>query len=98
MELSEIKIKLEEMVPSFAAKVQPIYALLKWEWSPPNTTPHIPSVGEIERTLYESIGGLTGEYYKCGSGGLCAFYEMPDNKEPGDYGLIFELEERVSFD
>lgn len=98
MELSEIKLKLEDMVPSFALKVQPIYALLKWEWSPGRTTPHIPPVGEIERTLYESINGLSEEYYQCGSGGLCAYYEMPDDKKPGSYGLILELHESVNFD
>ena len=98
MELSEIKIKLEDMVSGFAAKVQPIYALLKWEWSPGGTTPHVPSVGEIERTLYESINGLSEEFLECGSGGLCAYYKMPDDEEPGSYGLIFEVKESVSFD
>lgn len=98
MELSEIKIKLEEMVPGFAAKVRPIYALLKWEWSPERTTPHVPSVGEIERTLYESISGLSEEFQVCGSGGLCAYYKMPDDEEPGSYGLSFELGESVNFD
>lgn len=62
MKLKEIKEMLKGMVPDFARKVAPIYSLLGWEWSPGKTAPHIPSVGEIENTLYSFIERLTEEY------------------------------------
>lgn len=100
MELKEIKSKLEKAVPDFAAKVQPIYKLLNWEWSPGEAKPHVPSVGEIENTLYSLIEGLTTEYMKCGVGGLLAYYHPPDEEsgESGCYGIAFELEEIEFFD
>jgi len=98
MTIEEIKAKLQEMVPGFAAKVQPVYQLLKWEWSPGKQEPHIPSVGEIENTLYDLIERLTERQEEWSAGGLSAYYRMPDEDEPGCYSLAFELEEKVSFD
>jgi len=98
MTLGKIKAELEKMVPDFARKVLPIYSLLGWEWSPGKTTPHIPSVGEVEKTLYSLIEGLTEEYVVSGGGGLEAYYKQPDEDEPGHYGLRFVLEEQESFD
>jgi len=98
MELEEIKSKLKEMVPDFARKVAPIYGLLGWEWSPGKSKPHIPSVGEIENTLYSLIEGLTEAYQVHGGGGLEAYYKQPDEDEPGYYGLRFVLEKQESFD
>ncbi len=98
MNLKEIKSKLNKMVPDFAMKVAPIYRLLKWEWSPGQSKPHIPSVGEIENTLYGLIEDLTDEYIKHGTGGLVAYYELPNDREPGRYGLAFEIHEETAFD
>ena len=99
MTLKEIKAKLEEMVPGFAAKVAPVYQLLKWEWSPGKQEPHIPSVGEIEHTLYNLIERLGEgcEHEHISIGGLSAYYRMPDEDEAGCYGIAFELEEEVAF-
>lgn len=98
MELKEIKEKLEEMVPDFARGVLPIYSLLEWKWSLGKTTPHIPSVGEIENTLYSLIDGLTEESVLYGTGGLEAYYSQPTEREPGEFGLRFVLKETRSFD
>lgn len=98
MTIEEIKAKLNEMVPGFAAKVQPVYQLLKWEWSPGKQEPHIPSVGEIENALYDLIERLTEGREDWSLGGLRAYYRMPDENEPGCYGIAFELEEEVAFD
>lgn len=99
MELSEIKRELEKMVPDFAKKVAPVYYALEWEWSPGRTSPHIPSIGELETTLYDLIRGLTDEYVKNGTGGLVAYYSLPeDDIEPGHYGLALELLEDYAFD
>ena len=99
MTLEEIKTKLKEMVPGFAIKVAPVYELLKWEWSPGKQEPHIPSVGEIENTLYDLIERLRdGHEDDHSSGGLGAYFRMPDEAEPGCYGIAFELEEEVAFD
>lgn len=100
MELKEIKSKLEKKVPAFAAKVQPIYKLLNWEWSPGKSEPHIPSVGEIENALYGLIDGLREGYYSHGAGGLEAYYCFPDKEsgEPGEYGLKFTLSVEEFFD
>ncbi|GAH44583.1 unnamed protein product [marine sediment metagenome] len=98
MNIEEIKTKLEEMVPSFAAKVQPVYQLLQWEWSPGKQEPHVPSVGEIENTLYHLVERLReGCEGDISIGGLSAYYRMPDENEPGCYGITFELEEEVAF-
>ena len=98
MTLKEIKAKLEEMVPGFAAKVAPVYQLLKWEWSPGKRESHIPSVGEIENTLYNLIERLGEGFEDISIGGLSAYYRMPDEDEVGCYGIAFELEEEVTFD
>ena len=99
MTIEEIKAKLEEMVPDFAAKIQPVYELLKWEWSPGKQEPHIPSVGEIENALYGLIEGLRdGHEDDYSSGGLSAYFRMPDEDEPGCYGIAFKLEEGAAFD
>ncbi|MBA7567810.1 hypothetical protein ES708_09528 [subsurface metagenome] len=98
MTVDEIKAELKKMVPSFAAKIAPVYETLKWQWSPEKSTPHIPSVGEIENLLYGLIEGLTGDFCELTSGGLSAYYRMPDNSESGCYGLSFECEEEVNFD
>ena len=98
MTLEEIKQKLNEMVPRFAAQVAPVYQLLKWEWSPGKSQPHIPSVGEIENALYDLIEGLSDKYHAHGTGGLEAYYEFPDENEPGSYGLTFEIKEEAHFD
>lgn len=98
MNVEEIKVELNNMVPGFAPKVQPVYELLKWEWSSGKQEPHVPSVGEIENTLYDLIERLTEEFEECSEGGLSAYYRMPDEDEPGCYGIAFELEEEVAFD
>ena len=98
MTIEEIKAKLQEMVPDFAAKVQPVYQLLKWEWSLGKREPHVPSVGEIENALYGLIERLTEGLCDVSQGGLSAYYCMPDEDEPGCYGISFELEEEVAFD
>ena len=98
MKLKEIKEMLKGMVPDFARKVLPIYGLLGWEWSPGKTAPRIPSVGEIENTVYSLIERLTEEYVVSCIGGLEAYYKQPDENEPGYYGLRFTLEEQESFD
>ena len=98
MTLEEIKTKLKEKVPGFAAKVAPVYELLKWEWSPGKQEPHIPSVGEIENALYDLIERLRdGHEDDHSSGGLSVYFRMPDEDEPGCYGIAFELEEEVAF-
>lgn len=97
MEVKEIKEKLKAMVPSFARKVLPLYSLLGWEWSSGKTKPHIPSLGEIENTLYRLINGLTEERQSSTTGGLEAYYSWPGEYEPGHYGLRFILEEQESF-
>lgn len=99
MTVEEIKVKLQEMVPEFAAKIAPVYQTLKWQWSPGKSAPHIPSVSEIENTLYSLIEGLTGgDHDEVCAGGLSAYYSMPDETGPGCYGLAFECKEEVSFD
>jgi len=97
MELEEIKTELKKMVPGFAQKVAPIYELLGWEWSPGDTAPHIPSVDEIERALYDLIEGLTEKYPGSGIGGLEAHYSQPD-EQGGEYGLEFILRVMEFFD
>ncbi|MBA7464984.1 hypothetical protein ES707_00144 [subsurface metagenome] len=97
MTIEEIKAKLNEMVPGFAARVAPVYQLLKWEWSPGKQEPHIPSGGEIEKTLYDLIERLEEGREDWSIGGLRAYYHMPDEDEPGCYGIAFELEEEVAF-
>lgn len=99
MELKEIKTKLEEKVPAFAAKVQPIYELLHWEWSRGKSEPHVPSVAEIENNLHGLIEALEpSDHDEVGAGGLSAYYRMPDKDQSGCYGLAFELEEEDFFD
>ncbi len=100
MTVEEIKVKLQEMVPEFAAKIAPVYEALKWQWSPGKSTPHIPSVGEIENTLYSLVEGLAdaSNYDEICTGGLSAYYRMPDDTDSGCYGLAFECNEEVSFD
>ncbi len=95
--LEEIKTKLKEKVPGFAAKVAPVYELLKWEWSPGKQEPHIPSLREVENTLYGLIERLREGREDISIGGLSAYYRMPDENEPGCYGIAFELEEEVAF-
>ena len=97
MTIEEIKARLEEMVPGFAAKVQPVYELLKWQWSPGKQEPHVPSVGEIENALYDLIERLSEDREDWSLGGLRVYYHMPDEDEPGCYGIAFELEEEVAF-
>lgn len=101
MELKEIKFKLEKAVPAFVAKVQPIYKLLNWEWSPGKSEPHVPSVGELENALYGLIEALNpsghNEINIVSIGGLSAYYCMPEEGETGYYGLTFELEDKVFF-
>ena len=92
MKIEEIKTELKKMVPEFAKKVAPVYELLGWEWSPRDTAPHIPSVDEIERTLYDLIEDLTEQFLGSGCGGLDAYYSQP-NEQPGEYGLRFILSE-----
>lgn len=58
MTIEEIKTELNKMVPGFAARVAPVYQLLRWEWSPGKQAPHPPSVGEIENALYDLIERL----------------------------------------
>ena len=100
MELKEIKSKLGKAVPDFAVKVQPVYKLLNLEWSPGDSLPHIPSVGEIENTLYTLIEGLTDEYVEVAIGGLSAYYNIPtkESDEAGSYGIAFSLVEEGFFD
>jgi hypothetical protein len=99
MKLEQIKEELKKLAPDLAKKVAPVYKLLRWEWSPGETTPHIPDAPEIEKTLLDLIEGLTDEYRGCGTGGLYAYYELPDKKtgEGGEYGLIFKIEEVHSY-
>lgn len=98
MTVEEIKPELKKMVPSFAAKIAPVYQTLEWQWSPGKSMPHIPLVGEIENTLYSLIEGLAGDHDEVGTGGLSAYYRMPDENESGCYGLAFECKEEVDFD
>lgn len=99
MTVEEIKTELEKMVPSFAAKIAPVYQTLEWQWSPGKSMPHIPSVGEMENTLYSLIEALTGgDHDEVSTGGLSAYYCMPDENESGCYGLAFECKEEVHFD
>ena len=99
MTVEEIKIELQKMAPSFATKIAPFYQTLKWQWSPGKSTPHVPSVSEIENEFYSLIEGLgTGDFDEVGSGGLSVYYRMPDETEPGCYGLAFECNEEVHFD
>ncbi|GAI88659.1 unnamed protein product [marine sediment metagenome] len=99
MTVEEIKTELEKMVPSFAAKIAPVYQTLEWQWSPGKSTPHIPLVGEIENTLYSLIEGLTPSGYdEACTGGLSAYYRMPDDTDSGCYGLAFECNEEERFD
>jgi len=78
--------------------VQPIYELLKWEWSLGKQEPHVPSVGEIENALYGLIERLREGREDWSQGGLSAYYRMPDEDRSGCYGIAFELEEEVAFD
>ncbi|GAH26790.1 unnamed protein product [marine sediment metagenome] len=93
MELSQIKHELEEMVPDFAKRAVKIYRVLEWEWRPGRTSPHIPSVGEIENALYSAIERLDEEFLESGSGGVKAFHDPPSEGETGRYGLAFTLED-----
>ncbi|KKL58545.1 hypothetical protein LCGC14_2224280 [marine sediment metagenome] len=98
MTIEEIKTELNKMVLGFAARVAPVYQLLKWEWSPGKQEPHVPSVGEIEHALYNLIECLRdGREDDHSSGGLSAYYSMPNRNEPGCYGISFELEEEAAF-
>ena len=90
MKVEEIKTELRKVVPAFAQRIAPVYQVLKWEWSPGKTKPHIPDAREIEKELYQCIDGLTDKYVTNGSGGIEAYYVMPDEEigEPaGTYGL-----------
>lgn len=98
MEISQIKHELEEMVPDFAKKAVKCYFVLEWKWSPGRTSPHIPSVGEIENALYSAIEGIEEGFTTSGSGGLKAFHEPPSGEEPGSYGLAFTLDETRHYD
>ncbi len=97
MTIEEIKAKLNEKVHDFAAKVAPVYQLLKWEWSPGKQKPHIPLVGEIEHALYGLIERLGEGCEDTSMGGLSAYYPMPDEDGSGCYGIAFELEEEAAF-
>lgn len=98
MTVEEIKAELEKMVPGFAAKIAPVYQTLEWQWSPGKATPHIPSVGEIKKTLHSLIEGLTASNYdEVGTGGLSVYYRMPNESEPGCCGLAFECKEEKFF-
>lgn len=98
MTIEEIKTELKKMVLGFATKVQPVYELLGWEWSPGKEKPHIPSAGEIENVLYSLIEHLREGEDNWSQGGLSAYFSMPSAEEPGHYGLAFELEEEKHFD
>jgi len=99
MTTEEIKTELEKMVPSFAAKIAPVYQTLEWQWAPGKSSPHIPFFGEIANTLYSLIEDLiSGDHDEVGTGGLSAYYRMPDENESGCYGLAFECKEKVHFD
>ena len=98
MKLNEIKRELEKMMLGFAKKVAPVYQIVEWEWSPLGTAPHIPSVGEIESTLYDLIEGLTEECLGSATGGLEAYYSHPNEHESGHYGLTFTLRAQRDFD
>jgi len=100
MDLHEIKDRLREMAPAFSEQVAPVYSFLKWEWSPEGSVPHIPDENEIEETLYSLIDGLTEEYALTGQGGLETYYELPDEEtgEGGEYGLVFKIEEKRSWE
>lgn len=98
MELEQIKNELRKLAPDFAQRVAPVYELLKWEWSPEGQIAHIPDAKEIEKVLLDSIEGLTDEWVSTGSGGLTAYYSLPDENEPGHYGLNFIVERDIAFD
>ncbi len=55
-------------------------------------------MAELAYKPYTLIDGLTGEYVAHGSGGLEAYYSMPNEVEPGCYGLRFSLESQTAFD
>ena len=98
MTLEEGKSELRKMAPKFAQKVAPLYVILNWQWSPGKTQPHVPSVDEIEKTLFELIDGLQEGSH--GAGGLEASYDSPDEEggELGRYGLRFTIENSEAFD
>jgi hypothetical protein len=77
--------KLRKNVAVFAAKVQPIYTLLNWEWAPLKA---VPTIQDIVKTCDMLIDGLTppddmeesikSRWYSS-TGGIVASVEMTES-------------------
>ena len=89
MTVEQIKAELKKMIPEFARRVAPIYQLLDWKWSPGDSKPYVPTVKTIEKAIYEAIKRLSEEICSSDTGGVEAYYELPDEGNPGEYGLMF---------
>ena len=96
MKLDEIKSKLRALVPDFAAKVQPLYVVLGWEWQP-RTKRFIPSIKNIEATLYHLISGIGKGTTATSTGGLRVFIDRPTEYDTGKYGLEFAVQSVIQW-
>jgi hypothetical protein len=92
---AEIKSDLHLMVPSFAAKVAPVYRVLGWEWArldqPAPLNVFVPTETDVAASLHGLIDHLDDDPdASVSAGGLVAYREGGEDPE---YGLRFELSE-----
>lgn len=93
LELAEIKQKLCDLAPEFAATVAPLYVILNWTWESGDKA-YIPGKRQIESCLKSLIDSLSDEWLSDGTGGLEVFIRDENQEDgPGDYGFRFVLEE-----
>ena len=87
IELAKKALMLE--VPAFSLKVKPIYDLLQWKWTSVEGNKvrnKVPSVEEIEETLYGLIGDLNKKCVSSATGGFIAKIVKEDGC--GDYDYV----------
>ena len=100
-----IKLELKKKVPKFARDIQPSYRELDFKWGKflPKENDSVPTVKEIEDTLYELIESveeidlsLPHPYMARASGGLCVGYQI--EKDDDDFITSIEIFINFSYD
>ena len=95
MDVGEIKGELKQMVPEFAARIQPVYQFLGWKWNTTNE-PFVPQVSHIIEALLDLIEGIDEDFHSESTGGLEVFYADPTPFDLcGYYGFRFKFEDYV---
>ena len=83
---------LRAEAPAFAAKIAPVYALLKWQWTAGKEA-HVPDEHEIRDALFNLIAGLLEmNVLSQSSGGLRAWIERGETGQL-DAGISLTIDE-----